>query len=499
MVVVVNSEAPAASGEIIDPLDPVYLAELTKLFAKWPRYTAESLRTDRELIFRVVKEHKEGWRLIKYASEAIKADRELIVWAIRSSAMGWKALGQSSYELRNDMEVCLEAVRRNAAALELVAPEMKRHAALESEALATLSRKMNPKTHQTREDQVTTEWERVNKSAAAQKVDLNPGGEGKRHSTLPQEEQSWSDRLQQEIDYGKRRSLMGTFTRVVPLTCLRLLKQDGYMLVALGSLEQGGKLTVEAKLPGLKLKDGEHPRETLSRLMDTKLGQIAKNVQVRKDFDVVVEDHKSATVNQETRYLRSIYSGKLNEKYAWSKDVRFVPSSAFRRSSQRSMHITSLGKRFGRMPGAPPSPPDIFVFSFDEKKIDYMAWIACWEYDWLRYVDSGKQTLAQWMDSIDLTFRESPGELRLNLQLSLNSPRAGSEFPLPPLSTRSEPAMTKNRLLSVRSPQAEDQKGKLPPVTSPPAKVVSLGYGSPTKTPRAGTHADASAPADRLS
>ena len=68
-------------------------------------------KTRKEQILKVMRDNKEGWRLVKHAVPPIQADKDIAIAAIQSSSVGWKALAAMSTEVRCDREVAMEAAK----------------------------------------------------------------------------------------------------------------------------------------------------------------------------------------------------------------------------------------------------------------------------------------------------------------------------------------------------------------------------------------------------
>lgn len=419
--------------------DQAFLADLAKQISKFPKHTSDYLLSNRDFIVHVIKGHKDGWRVLKLLTNTeLRKDKDLVLIALKSSSQAWKVLVHIPESLRKDYDICLEAVKRNAAAFELLDVTMRDNGDLHSEALATFKRKMEAKT---REQQLAQDWDSINQQSKEKlrkgrpSISQEQGSEPKQafpeiqspaaakdknrkpKTQTMTEQQEWCDRLQEEIDNGNGKTRTAnatqTFTRVVPLVTLRVTKNDGCMLVILGE-RKNGKMTIDASLPGGRMKDGEHPLDAVTRIMAKKLGTFSKHITIEPEFSVVVEEGKSLSVAQQTRYLKCVFNAKLDHKFKWTRDIFFIPSS-FRRYSQRGK-TTSLSRRFmgGLMN---PLAPDMFVFSKDEKEMNFFGWLTTFEYEWLRYTDTGKATLSQWMASV-------PHNLELESLLSPSTPNS---------------------------------------------------------------------------
>lgn len=403
----------------MEKVDQSILQEIIKQFVRPPK-TFESLKTDRELILKVLKEHKEGWRLLKDAVTKITDDREVLITAIQRGSSGWKALAYASKELRADPEICLEAIRQNSAALQLVDADVRWNDQLISESLATFEKGLQVKL--TKEQEQIQNWERINQ-ASQQALKSGPSVPMKAPPARLQS-QSTIHRLNSQNPLSEQH----TFDRLVPLVALRVIRAGSLVLTVLGNIEKS-KLTVDASLPGVKIEAREDPRGAVQRLIATRLSCWEKWITVDPVYESVIEEGASnSQKGAHTRYLKATFTARLDDKLVWTNGLEFLPASSGKQATHRALaNMAKLSKRFSRSCTNPASP-DIFIFSFSPmpKKILLLAWVPLFEFDWLRYSQTGKLSLESWISQLCF-----PSSFNLNLPRAITPEKA-----LPKLSSR---------------------------------------------------------------
>merc|ERR1719277_665689 len=72
----------------------------------------------------------------------------------------------------------------------------------------------------------------------------------------------------------------GVVERCVALTVIKLIRTDGCMLVQLGTWSKDKGVTAGCRLPGAKHLEGEIPRTTIQRHIDTELHPFAPYITV---------------------------------------------------------------------------------------------------------------------------------------------------------------------------------------------------------------------------
>jgi len=214
---------------------------------------------------------------------------------------------------------------------------------------------------------------------------------------------------------------------VVPLMCVRIQQQNGLILAVMGKVDSdwAGDTKARCVLPAARIMEGEQPRDTLGRfLQSTLFAVMAKALEVDPDFKVHVEEAGSNEFDLETRYVRSIFEATIHPKFQWNKVARRISVCPIRSPRGRTQKL-NLARRFGASrTGAskvtPPLPPDMYVLRRRECDFGYgqlpplsrsatlYAWIPAWEYDWLRNSDSGRETLKAWLANIDVTSAFEP-------------------------------------------------------------------------------------------
>mmetsp|Transcript_31621 Transcript_31621/g.57521 ORF Transcript_31621/g.57521 Transcript_31621/m.57521 type:complete len:556 (+) Transcript_31621:76-1743(+) len=396
---VVSNENTGASGwDQLDQEFQTFLQEITKAYVKPPKYTMDSLWSDRDLILRILREHREGWRLVKFVNKEFQADRDILLAAMRGSTIsGWRVIAFAAEEFRADHDLCLEAVRRNAAALELFTPALRENQMLISESLATLSRKMQVKCSAPQ----LMNSEKFEAARQAAEKDKNPAKRHIERSTtqVMGDDLSWGERLQREETENR------DDMQVVPICCVQLMEQGGNILAKLGTHTVGARTIKVCHLPGTKMQDQEAPRDAATRVLSGELHMLAKGISpLSNDFEVDTQDGRSISTNTPKRYLISKFGATLTPGFKWSVRVQFL-STELKKAKIRKSHVTNLGRRFCSGKGdQEPVTPDIFWFPNDKdqklelgNKIRLFAWIPPWEFDWLRHTESGKNQLLRWL------------------------------------------------------------------------------------------------------
>lgn len=401
-----GGDVPPAANEKPDFERQIHM-EIARTFAKAPKYTQESLKTDRDLLLRVVREHREGWRMLKVATQELRADRDLLVATIKGSAMGWRALAFAADHLREDRDLCLEAVRRNAAALEMVASHLRQDSDFVSEALASIQRRMKAETPKA----AAQDW-----AAGHTAIKSKNKKKGSVLDSLHQDPtEEWTERLRRETDVEKE-----AHCRVMPLCCVRITQSNGLVLAALGKIDNdwSGSPIAKAKcqLPGTRILDGEQPRDTLNRFLHSTFAPLAKGLELDSEFQVMrPEEGVSLKYGVRTRYLRSVFNATADSKFQWNKVVRRLAMSPVWSPRATTKHLT-LGRRFGAgaMTYSHPRPPDVFILPGKDsdslqggdlpvsKSVAVYSWIPLWEFDWLRSSDVGRETLKTWLSMVNI-------------------------------------------------------------------------------------------------
>lgn len=371
-----------------------YLHDISKSFVKL-RHTTESLRTDRDLLHKVVKEHKDGWRLLKNAAPELRKDRELLLAAVKSSAAGWKAMLTAPPELREDWDIAAEAVRRNAAALECLAPSLRQDSQLVSEALTSLSRRLR---NQLKSNDGETKV--VRPAAFVDKVVQQRGHD--RAFLLEHQLQQGYGTVKQDDDQPDN------LVRQLQIVTLWIRDQNsGFVLIILGRYLDGNNLVPKLMLPGKTMRDGSQPSDVCSSFLAGDFFRLKSCLEVSPIFETSGQEETSPSLGLHTVYRRVIFKatfqGFVHWKKASAKITKFrspmaVPSS--QRLARRHHHEAGSAR--------PPLPPEMYTLRAAEgrvppsQNVDVYAWLPVWEYEWLSKTDAGRQALEDWMAQIDM-------------------------------------------------------------------------------------------------
>lgn len=383
--------------------------EIARLLPKHLK-TAESLRTDKELILKVLHQHKEGWRLLKEADSRILDDREVLLAAIKYCPLGWKSLAFASDALRNDLDLGKEAIRQNAAAIELLAPEARKNEELVSEAFSSFSKRLLLKVKMSKKEE-DRDWERINQ-VSKQVLDKRSSIRAsvlnfivpRTANRMVKNSEEWTEMLNAEIDVLQldATATYSTFTRLIPLVALRIVRAGRSILSVMGHIENS-ELTCDVRLPGKRIHDDEDPRDALQRLISTSFRHWEKWILVQASYECIVEEAPSLTAEgQHTRYIKAVFTAHLDEKMNWANGCEFIPCGPQRKTTQRALsQLSTLGQRFS-LNCTTPQPPDIFVFSFSNwpERTYLFSWIPEFEYQWLRYTETGKANAKQWLSQL---------------------------------------------------------------------------------------------------
>merc|ERR1712232_1200020 len=110
----------------------------------------------------------------------------------------------------------------------------------------------------------------------------------------------------------------GSVVRYVHVTCLKLKRDEGYTLVALGKWDDiEGILLPDIKLPGSKLKDFEGPEAALQRVLAEDLGPL-KEATIVGNREDTRQKQKSSKYEIDTEYIKYIYEAKLGPSYVFA-------------------------------------------------------------------------------------------------------------------------------------------------------------------------------------
>lgn len=461
--------------------DSGILSEIARLFAK-PLKTAESLRTDKELILKVLQKHKEAWRLLKEADSRILDDREVLLAAIRHCPMGWKSLAFASDKLRNDLDLGKEAIRQNAAAIELLAPEARKNDELVSEAFSSFSKRLILKVKMSKREE-DRDWERINQ-VSKQVLDKHSSARAsvlnvivpRTSNRMVKTSEEWADMLNSEIDvlHLDATATSSKFTRLIPLVALRIARAGRSILSVFGHIEKS-ELTIDVRLPGKRINEDEDPRDALQRLISTSLRHWAKWISVDSTYECVVEEAPSLTAEgQHTRYIKAVFTAHLDEKLNWANGCEFIPCGPQRKTTQRALsQLSTVGQRFSSN-CTTPQPPDIFVFSFSTfpERTYLFAWIPEFEYQWLRYNETGKANAKQWLSQLQF-----PSSVNVDLSSGIVARRNLLE--LPPIAVESsvtEASLTTGDKLTADHSQMELKSNhkKWPPASRAKSKLPTV-------------------------
>lgn len=305
-----------------------------------------------------------------------------------------KALAYASDARRKDLDLCSEAIKQNAAALQVVHKEVRTNDRLVSEALDAFGRGLQVKL--TEEEERIRQWEHINQESM-QALKFSEDSRNKANKDNSPERSKLA-----VVRVDSKHTTADSFTRIVPLVALRVIRANGAVLAQVGNIEKA-KLTAEASFPGMKIEDREDPRDTVQRLIASRLAPWSKWIRVNPIYESVVEEGTSLSAKGvQTRYLRAIFTAHLDEKMPWTRDLDFIPGAVGNQSSHRAMaNIAKLSHRFSKSVSNP-EPPDIFMFRIDPmpRKILLYAWVPDFEYQWLRYSDTGKDSLGTWISQL---------------------------------------------------------------------------------------------------
>jgi hypothetical protein len=105
----------------------------------------------------------------------------------------------------------------------------------------------------------------------------------------------------------------GEVQRVVAVLALRLVRDDGRVLVQLGKVRKG-QVQLSCKLPGKLLKDGALPGDELQRVLDSELVQFSDGIEVYS-VETAAEWKHSAQHNVKTQYIRTVYFADFQDSH----------------------------------------------------------------------------------------------------------------------------------------------------------------------------------------
>jgi len=364
-------------------------------------------RRNPELVIRILREQREGWRLIRAAAPELQADRGVLLAALRCpGGQGWRALAAASPELRADRYLVLEALQLSGGtALEYAAPALREDAALCWEAMES-HREVVESCFGKPEGPA---WDRivgqVRAKSGATRTRFSQQGNMKLQSYVAEHNVEACSVLRAED---------GQVVPVIAKAILHLRRNDGFIFVQVSTYTEEEGLIVKCQLPEGSILPHEWPREAMTRIVHEQMPPIAKGVQIGEKVRYSMV-HGQSKLPSEGIQLRAVISATAVDKFDWTVCFDSVPVSQERqrelwaqmRGHTRPGH-SDLIKRFNAEKGAKHMPPDILVLSEGhrdhmelERCLRFYAWLPQWEYEWLQEPD-GKAVLGRWMEGLDV-------------------------------------------------------------------------------------------------
>lgn len=117
------------------------------------------------------------------------------------------------------------------------------------------------------------------------------------------------DELEKEVANGQCiliRNGQGEVERVLSVVIIHLTRPDGTVLTQVGKYQKDGKVLASCQLPGIKQQRGESIDDTMDRLKERRLGQLANGIRVKYcEEETVWKDSKTYRIR--TKYLRKVH------------------------------------------------------------------------------------------------------------------------------------------------------------------------------------------------
>jgi len=353
--------------------------DVARTFAKG-RHTLETIRTDKSLLLRLLREHKDGWRVLKQAPLELQNDRDLLLQAVRGSSSGWKALLTAPPELLEDREVAMEAIHKNVAALGVyMTPRFRQDLSFISKAMSCMLDRR--------------EAQSKNAGRGRRRVGMDTeAAEGERRwdaEGTPLGQDSWNrGYVEQRIE-------------------MRITNHRNLFLVRMGRWE-GERLIRECTYPGAVVPAGLHAREVLAAYIDSDLNPLKRRLDMDAECEVVVEEnssdcHTSGSSGHELH--KHIFTGRLKPGLQWNKVSERIQAKSH---GKVQLNSGGLGRRFrrGRIQECAPHPPRMFFINLGEQRQvrsrDIFAWVTPFEYEWLATSELGKMHLEEWLNDLDV-------------------------------------------------------------------------------------------------
>eukprot|EP00929_Paragymnodinium_shiwhaense_P078791 TRINITY_DN4086_c0_g1_i2.p1 TRINITY_DN4086_c0_g1~~TRINITY_DN4086_c0_g1_i2.p1 ORF type:complete len:510 (+),score=106.70 TRINITY_DN4086_c0_g1_i2:40-1569(+) len=373
------------------------LVEMFRPYTKYPHKAPSLLRRDREVILRVLREHKDGWKLLRHTVPSVRGSRDMMLAALRGRGAedAWRALHTAPAELRADEGVVLEAVKQGGPlALEAAAPNLRSNADLMLTALI-VQYESTGRTGKKGEVPVGTMSEEAFSSMLSSRASVGGG-----------EDKDTFDKLRKQAKKGVTLKLdeAGNLSRQVPLTLLHLQRHDGFMLVRVGLLK-GPCLDVNCRLPGQKHPPSMEPKEAMEKHLNEKFcWWFSKEIQpLIQRWEIAIEEKRNEAAALNTRYVKSMgmvptdpekmkkalvtdHRGPSSARSKLCHRLRGVPSEKF------GGHLAPDFYRFRR----PDAPKD------QELSREIYAWLPKWEFEWITESLHGKEAIVEWLQCLDL-------------------------------------------------------------------------------------------------
>jgi len=159
--------------------------------------------------------------------------------------------------------------------------------------------------------------------------------------------------LEQEVSKGKCDIMLNEERRVlrsVSLSVVRLMREDGRILVEIGEMKDG-KMSMKCKLPGLKVRSQELPHDAIERLIKRLFGHL-KSQELKRLEETLIgqatrvvsrEEQVSANYGINSRYTRNEFHMQIGpEFFAEDGSRRLV------KSSSKDSGRLGLGRKLGQ-------------------------------------------------------------------------------------------------------------------------------------------------------
>jgi len=418
-------------GNIKEPKefkDKAEFSQLVELFRPYTRYPHKApmlLRKNRELVLRVLRDHKDGWRLLRYTDAELQNDRDLMLAALRGRGAdeAWRAMKSAPAELRADKGVIEQVVKYGGlVGFECASAPLRKDPEFMFQALVAEHAAYQATNNANRAIDEPHSTSRISESYVSTMLEKFMKLDEKAKKLSDEKKALLVQEITQEVREGEcalDTDEHGHLRRVLVVAVLRMTRSDGFILAQVGKM---GRSSWKAgcALPGNKFSNRLEPKEGLQKLILKKFGwNFWKMVETGiTTSHVDQEDGVSESKVLPVRYMRCIFCSEMSKDNDWLRHFIKVPNdreTLTMRGSSDTRCTGSARKRFiSRLAGATVhSPlrghlaPEIYRYNerglaeLENQSAECYAWMPMWEFEWLMQPE-GKKVLQLWLDDLQV-------------------------------------------------------------------------------------------------